>query len=130
MSKSKLHLTTRTLGTGLMVLGALIMAFSSQTSLNANLTEQGSVAGAMTIGDPMWTQGHAVLPAAPIAANGMGTMALGMLLVLMGLGMHAYWTLRVRSGDRMVPVKQAKKKADRKSRRQMEVIWVERTIRF
>jgi len=51
-----------------------------------------------------------------------------MLMMLIGFGLHALWTIR-KNDEQPVPVK-VRKKEPRTSRTQMEVIWVERTIRF
>lgn len=129
MSKSKLHASPRHFGSTLMVLGAMTMAAGTQTELGADLTHQGAVLGTTVASEPMWIQGQVVLPAAT-EPNGFGIMAVGMLLMLIGLGIHAVWILRTKNNDRRVPVRQAHKKSNRTSRKQMEVIWVERTIRF
>ena len=72
---------------------------------------------------------EAVMPAAMEQGNGFGIIAFGMLMMLLGFGLHSLIVLRNQEVERTVPVKQ-KKKSPRSSRRQMEVIWIERTIRF
>lgn len=128
MSKSKLHSPIRRSGIALMLTGLLVSVIGSQMDMTASLSGQGVILGQTAIGEPMWIQAETVLPAA-METQGVGVMALGMLMVLTGFGLHALWILRCREADRTVPVKAAKK-MPRTSRKQMEVIWVERTIRF
>ncbi|MBT4120103.1 MAG: hypothetical protein HOG89_04130 [Candidatus Peribacter sp.] len=124
-------MTHKTLGTSFIALGALVVTIGSQMSLSASMTSQGTYLGTQQAGEPMWINQEVLLPAATIeSSNPAGVLAFGMLMMLVGFGLHALWTIR-KNDEQMVPVKQAsKKKISRTSRKQMEVIWVERTIRL
>jgi hypothetical protein len=127
-------MTHKTLGTSFLGLGAVIVTIGSQMSLSASLTEQGTYLGTSQAGSPMWINQESVLPAASIeSSNPAGVLAFGMLMMLIGFGLHALWTIR-KNDEVEVPVKIRKKSAPKKearnSRKQMEVIWIERTIRL
>lgn len=110
-------MTYKTTGTSLIAFGALIVTIGSQMSLSASLTSQGTYLGTQQAGEPMWIAQEVVLPAAAIeSSNPAGVLAFGMLMMLIGFGLHALWTIQ--------------KNTPRNSRKQMEVIWVERTIRL
>lgn len=114
MSKSKLHLSLRSIGTTFVLLGASIACIGS-TPLSAELLLQ--------------NQEH-LLPAASEPSNAIALVAFGMLMVLIGMGLHALWILRKRdAAPANVPITIRKHK-NRTTRKQMEVIWVERTIRL
>lgn len=107
----------RNMGTSLLAVGAVVMTIGSQMQLSSNLSSQGST---LEFHDQL------VLPAAIESSNPGGVLAFGMLMMLVGFGLHALLVLR-NSDERPVPVR---KKSSRTSRKQMEVIWVERTIRL
>ena len=127
-------MSKQTFGTSLLVLGAIVVTIGSQMSLRASAIGQTS--------DLMWIDQQAVLPAATIeSSNPAGVLAFGMLMMLIGFGMHALWNIQKNDeSDRTVRVHDAdpersrrirqKKNPPRTSRKQMEVIWVERTIRL
>lgn len=123
-------------GTLLVALGAMAMVAGSQGRINANvasLSGQGAYMGTQQEAPRLtWTQPETLLAAAPESTMPFGVLAFGMLMALVGFGIHAWIVLREReTHERNVPIRAAtKKKAPRKSRRQAEVIWVERTIRF
>lgn len=119
----------RILGPSLIVLGAIIVTAGSQMQLEASLTDQGSYAGMREQTELMWVDSQVVLPAAIESPNPMGVAAFGMLMMLIGFGLHA-WVVSKNRNETPVPVRAKKRKEPRKSRRQMEVIWVERTIRL
>ncbi len=123
---------THKTGTVLMVAGAALMMVGSQGQLNASITNQGSYVGTIEPTGLELVQPNALLAAAPESPISFGVLAFGMLLMLVGFGFHAWVVLREREEkERTVPVRAAtKKKTARKSRRQAEVIWIERTIRF
>ncbi|MAE68552.1 MAG: hypothetical protein QF793_04045 [Candidatus Peribacteraceae bacterium] len=126
-------MSKQTLGTAIIALGAIVVTIGSQMSLGASLTEQGGTLGTEQVGEIMWIDQQVVLPAAIESSNGTGVLAFGMLMMLLGFGLHALWTIR-KNDEVSVPVKvrkqQTPKKTARKSRKQMEVIWIERTIRL
>jgi len=134
MAKHTQHARFRSIGTLLMLLGAGISTLGAELSLNASLTDQGSYLGTTQASAPMLMARETVFPAAMESAGpSFGMIALGMLIMLIGIGLHGLYVLRSRD-ERPVPVKIRKQKAPqkeaRKSRRQAEVIWIERTIRF
>ena len=126
----------------MMLFGACVMTAGTQMPLSATLTDQGSYLGTQETSQPMLIKQETVLPAASnieIATTGMGVIAFGMLMFLCGFGLHAIIVLRERDEEtRKIPVKLAprkhmppvREKLSRDTRRQMDVIWVERTIRF
>jgi len=90
--------------------------------------------GALVLNAPvqeMLLQQTVVMPAAPdVSEINVGLVAFGALMMLLGFGLHALIVLRTRD-EQPVPVKIRKNKLyPRTSRKQMEVIWVERTIRL
>ncbi|MDP7069078.1 MAG: hypothetical protein QF815_01005 [Candidatus Peribacteraceae bacterium] len=119
----------RILANSLMALGAATTAVGSQKGLGAQLSNQGTNLVQRYANEPMLMGREAVMPAAMEQGNGFGIIAFGMLMMLLGFGLHSLIVLRNQEVERTVPVKQ-KKKSPRSSRRQMEVIWIERTIRF
>jgi hypothetical protein len=135
-------MSKQTLGTSLIALGAIVVTIGSQMSLSASATNQGAYLGTQQAGEPMWINQEVVLPAAAIeSSNPAGVLAFGMLMMLIGFGLHALWTIRQNDEQpacteqcRSVPVvvrkQPAAKKQTRTSRKQMDVIWIERTIRF
>lgn len=128
------HFSLGAIGGSLIAIGAIISMVSAQMNpeFGAALTHQGSYIGSIEPIEPMWIAQETVLPAAMEPDNSLGVLAFGMLMMLIGFGLHAF--LVVHNNQTKVPVKSAKKiatkKAPRSSRKQMDVIWVERTIRF
>src|SRR3989344_7480981 len=134
MAKQTKHARFRSIGTLLMLFGAGVATLGAQTQLNASLTNQGSYLGTTHASAPMLMARETVFPAAMESTGpSFGMIALGMLIMLIGIGLHGLYVLRSRE-ERPVPVRIRKQKAHqkeaRKSRRQAEVIWIERTIRF
>jgi|GEM_PF-1004061 len=144
MFTHKYHPHPRLVSSVLIAMGAITMAIGTQVQMEAQLLGQLSGQGSVTIKEamrepPMLKQA-APLRAAAISApesSSAGVLAFGMLMMLLGFGMHAWIVLR-NEEDRSVQVRiadPAKKKivpapTVRKTRKPMEVIWVERTIRF
>ena len=122
-------MTHKTISTSFIALGAIVVTIGSQMSLNASLTNQGAYLGTKQAGEPMWINQEIILPAASIeSSNPAGVLAFGMLMMLIGFGLHALWTLRKKQETPVeIPVKQKRtpKGEARNSRKQMEVIWVE-----
>lgn len=112
-----------------MALGAVVVTVGSQIQLSADLTSKGTYVGTVEPQELMWAQGQVVLPAAMEASNGMYILGFGMLMMLIGFGLHA-WMVVEKRDDESAPVKKKKVKKARPSRRQAEVIWIERTYRF
>lgn len=138
MSKQKTPPTVRTAGSIFVLTGALVALAGSQMSLSAQLSGQGTAIGTQHATELSWTTGEAVMAAAPQQGNPSAVLAFGMLMMLIGFGMHSWYILNKQEG-RPVAVHvrkhkakkpQATKKSSRKSRRQADVIWIERTIRF
>ncbi len=154
MTKHTKHARFRSIGTLLMIFGTGVSVLGAETqSLHASLTDQGSYLGTTQATEPMLMARYTICPATvaraamwPAAMEqtgpSFGMIALGMLIVLIGIGLHGLYVLRSRDGraatraepGQSVPVRIRKQKAPqkeaRKSRRQAEVIWIERTIRF
>lgn len=133
MSKNKTHTIEEKVASCFILAGLITAIISTQLHLKAQLIT-GQEAKELA-----WTTQETVLAAAPIQQqSSTGVLAFGMLMMLIGIGMHAWYTMQHQEKGRPVPVhirKQAlkrpeAKKSPRKSRRQAEVIWVERTIRF
>ncbi len=136
------HVRFHTLGTLLMIFGTAVGLLGTEIQLNASLTEQGAYLGTIHASEPMLIVKQTVFPAAmENTGPSFGMIALGMLIVLAGIGFHGLYILRCRDAenicgknDRNVPIKIRKQTASlkeaRSSRRQAEVIWIERTIRF
>lgn len=98
------------------------MLVGSQGVLRASVTGQGSYI--MQAPEPV-----ALMQSAPEHPISLGLLAFGMLMMQIGFGLHAWYVLQQNQEGSPVTV-HAKKKSPRKSRRQAEVIWIERTIRF
>ncbi|PIR54341.1 hypothetical protein COU75_01380 [Candidatus Peregrinibacteria bacterium CG10_big_fil_rev_8_21_14_0_10_42_8] len=144
MFTHKYHPHPRLVSSVLIAMGAITMAIGSQVQMEAQLLGQLSGQGSLTVQEvtpepPMLKQA-APLRAAAVSASessSAGILAFGMLMMLLGFGMHAWIVLR-NAEDRSVKVRIAdptKKKVApepkvRKTRKPMEVIWIERTIRF
>lgn len=135
------HPSTKIAGSAFLSIGAAIMTLSSGYALVGSISGQGSTVVEKVALEPMLIQAQTILPAASelTQGSGAGIIAFGMLMMLLGFGLHAFIVLRNREEEeRSVPVHiadPAKKKAVptpvvRKTRKPMEVIWVERTIRF
>ena len=115
----------------LIALGAITMVIGSQVQMEAQLVHQLNGQGSF-LAAPLYSS---ALPTTE--GSSAGVLAFGMLMMLLGFGLHALIVLR-NVEDRSVTVRAAdpqKKKVTptptvRKSRKPMEVIWVERTIRF
>lgn len=126
MSKHTQHSHIQFVGNLLLVLGATVLGSNFMQALPAMVTGKGSLVG--TVEPPvglMLTEAPVLMSAAPQPERIGATIAFGMLMMLIGFGLHAWIVLR-KNDEQTVPVK----KAPRTSRRQAEVIWVERTIRF
>ena len=134
------HPSTKIAGSAFLGIGAGIITLSSGYALLGSISGQGSTIVEKVASEPMFIQAQNILPAAPEVTQGTsaGIIAFGMLMMLLGFGLHAFIVLRNRDDERAVPVHIAdpsKRKAAptpvvRKTRKPMEVIWVERTIRF
>ena len=104
----------------LLATGALIIVVSSSSASKAQVYNSQTL-----------EQAHF---SAPIVANQtsiMGQLALGMLLMLLGFGFHAYL---VSHKDKPVNIKvhaaPKKKKRIRNKRNKTEIIWMERTFKL
>lgn len=136
MSKNKKHTSARRLGNVMVVAGALIWSAGTSMHSEAQLSGQGAVTGAHTPTQLQWIATETVLPAAGQPNSAGGVFAFGMLMMLVGFGIHA-WLMLNKAEGKPVPVRVRKQrtakpqaKKSRKTRRQAEVIWIERTIRF
>ena len=127
MKRQTFSFISEKIGTALVVLGALIVVAGSQMRLNAQLSGQGAYLEIQQAGYSMPIEEQPLLPAAIETARSTGMLAFGMLMMLLGFGFHALIVMRQRD-EKPVPVRV--RKPQRTSRRQMEVIWVERTIRL
>ena len=138
------HSPHRKTASALIVVGAVTSAAGLHFHLPGNLTGQGATLGTNEASKLMWVAQETVLPAAIEAPNSGGVLAFGMLMMLIGFGLHAWITMQNRD-EVPVPVRAKKSvkaawrptghctrkaKAPRTSRKQMEVIWIERTIRL
>lgn len=135
-TKSKSHKQNRILGSALLITGMAISLFgvTDLSPIRAQLlfTEQGSVLGTVKEEGSRLLPQAVVLPAAPEQDMiNAGLVAFGALMMLLGFGLHALMVLRMRN-ERPVPIRSTSrvKAFPRTSRKQMEVIWVERTIRL
>ena len=125
-------------GSALIALGFLTMALGSHMQMEAKLSGQGSILHEEVAGTEMMLKQAAGSAAVIAPENSAGVLAFGMLMMLLGFGLHASIVLQKREeGDRTVRVRAAdpaKKKKEgktaRKTRKPLEVIWIERTIRF
>jgi len=134
------HPSTKIAGSAFLSIGAVIVTLSSGYALLGSISGQGSSMVEKVPLEPMLIQAQNILPAAPEITQSMGAgmIPFGMLMMLLGFGLHAFIVLRNQEEQRNVPVHiadPAKKKVVptpvvRKTRKPMEVIWVERTIRF
>lgn len=136
MSKHTKHTSARVLGNLMVVSGALIWSAGTGMQTEAQLSNQGAAIGTQVETGLTWVATETVFPAASQSTSPSGILALGMLMMLIGFGMHAWLILEKKDG-KPVPVrirKQAVPKKEvrkgRSTRRQAEVIWIERTIRF
>ncbi len=136
MSKSKKHLSAHRLGNLMVVSGALIISAGTGIHSEAQLSGQGTITGVYQPTELQWIASETVLPAAGQPSSAGGIFAFGMLMVLVGFGIHA-WLMLNKSEGKPVPVHVRKQRApkpqvkkSRSTRRQAEVIWIERTIRF
>jgi hypothetical protein len=141
MFRHKYHPHHKLAGSALIAMGAITMALGSQLQMEAQLIDQLTGKGAFMAdrmaAEPMLMAQPVLFPAAITAPNSGGVIAFGMLMMLLGFGLHA-WIVLQNEEDRSVKVragdprkrKAAPKPVARKSRKPMEVIWVERTIRF
>ena len=133
------HYSTKIAGTALIAIGAISMALGSQLQMEAQLISQRSGQGSSVmieeaVINPILLKQSSLHAAALTSSDGAGTLAFGMVMMLLGFGLHAWIVL----SDRRVKVKVAdphKKKitpknTTRKTRKPMEIIWIERTIRF
>lgn len=121
----------------MVVAGALIWSAGGSMNMEAQLSGQGSLQGAYNPTGLEWVATEHVLPAATEPSSASGVLAFGMLMMLVGFGLHAWLMLNKQNTGRPVPVRIRKQAAPKKevrkarsSRRQAEVIWIERTIRF
>ena len=97
------------------------------------LTGQGSSVTQHPVKQPMLLPQETVFPAAPEESTSFqaGLIAFGALMMLLGFGLHAMIVLREQDESPVpVRIRKAFMKEPRTSRKQMEVIWVERTIRL
>lgn len=130
MSKETHHSSLRIVGTFLLFAGIVALMLSYKIQPAASLTGQGTVLYALQTLEPTIGNMQSVLPAAPEHSKA-GILAFGMLMMLLGFGMHAWLVVRKRGQAELAQdEKKDPKKYPRSSRRQMEVIWVERTIRL
>lgn len=141
MFTHKYHPHPRLVSGFLMAMGAITMVIGSQVQMEAQLSGQGSIIEKQVTRQPVELRQavpmHAAAIAMPKTSSSAGVLAFGMLMMLLGFGLHA-WIVLQNEEDRTVRVRAAdprKKKTVpapkvRKSRKPMEVIWVERTIRF
>lgn len=142
MTHTNTHSPRKIAGNALIALGAISMALGSQLQMEAQLLGQLSGQGSAMVehmaGEPMLLQQSSVHAAALAPESSAGILAFGMLMMLLGFGLHAWIvlqndtyedrTVRVHAAD---PSKNTKAgKPIRKTRKPMEVIWIERTIRF
>lgn len=130
MPKETRHSSLRIVSTFLLFAGIIALMLSYKMQPVASLTGQGTVLYTLQTLEPTIGNMQSVLPAAPEPSKA-GILAFGMLMMLLGFGMHAWLVVRKRGQAELAQgeVKGAKK-YPRSSRRQMEVIWVERTIRL
>lgn len=125
--KNKIDLHIRN---AFLVMGAVLILAGTGESIQAQLTDQGATVMQPGIGVETFVQGFALHYAGdePDVTIG-GMMALGSLLVFIGLGFHAYTHL---PNDRHVKIRRApsfeKKKG--RSRRSREVIWIEKVFKL
>lgn len=131
MKHTKLALAYR-FGTCLMVAGFILLTLYSQEHISAQVVygSQGAAVHAVDAGGASLWNAERVLPAAPEGSNDLALIGLGMLFIVIGFGLHAMLTMR---NERPVPVKvkeDSTPKRQRDSRRQFDVIWIEKTIRF
>lgn len=144
MFTHKYHPHPRFVSGFLIAMGAITMVIGSQVQMEAQLIEQlngrGSTLVKQVSKEPAMFKQAAPLHSSALSttdASSAGVLAFGMLMMLLGFGLHAWIvlqneedrTVRVRAADprkkKLVPTPKA-----RKTRKPMEVIWVERTIRF
>jgi hypothetical protein len=144
MFTHKYHPHPRLVSGFLIAMGVITMVIGSQVQMEAQLLHQLNGQGSTVIKEvtkepAMFKQAAPLYSSALPTTEGSsaGVLAFGMLMMLLGFGLHALIVLR-NVEDRSVTIRAAdpqKKKvtptpAVRKSRKPMEVIWVERTIRF
>ena len=144
MFTHKYHPHPRLVSGFLIAMGVITMVIGSQVQMEAQLLHQLNGQGSTVIKEA--TKEPAMFKqAAPLYSSALpttesssaGILAFGMLMMLLGFGLHA-WIVLQNEEDRSVAVraadprkrKVAPKPVARKSRKPMEVIWVERTIRF
>jgi len=131
MFKHKYQPHPRIVSGFLIAMGAITMVIGSQVQMEAQLVNQLNGQGSF-LAAPLYSS---ALPTTE--SSSAGILAFGMLMMLLGFGLHA-WIVLQNEEDRSVAVraadprkrKVAPKPVARKSRKPMEVIWVERTIRF
>ena len=129
------HKSHRIFGSALLLAGLITITLGTANGIHVPATllssGQGSVISNVPAKKILLPQ-HIVFSAAPEQTGSKaGLIAFGALMMLLGFGLHALIVLR-ESDEISVPVriKQAFKKEPRTSRKQMEVIWIERTIRL
>ena len=138
MNTHDAHRTKRRTGSALLMTGLLSVMLGSglRGQYSASLSGKGSMVTEKPAQEVQLVQGHAAAMVIQDEnpASGIGMIAFGMLMMLLGFGLHALIVLREHEEDRSVPVHVRTRKHDakepRKTRRQFDVIWVERTIRF
>lgn len=132
---NKKHKSYGFLGSLLMVSGIATAALGATDGIHIPATLVYSGQGSLVMNaprKPMLLQQEVVMPSAPLEPTSQtGLIAFGALMMLLGFGLHAMIVLREQD-EVAVPVriKKAFMKEPRTSRKQMEVIWVERTIRL
>lgn len=141
MTQTNLNSPSKITSAVLIAIGAIFVTLGSQLQMEAQLLDQLSSQGAVmaeeAASEPLLLEQAVLYPAATAPSNAAGTLAFGMLMMLLGFGFHAWIVLR-NEEDRTIKVRAAdprkkqriSKPQARKSRKPMEVIWIERTIRF
>ncbi len=122
----------RIMAGSLLLAGFAVLTLATQTHLFAQATSQGSsLRNLPTAPDVRYEAAPTVLPAIPVSSGwSEGTLiVIGMVLILIGLGIHAALTLRTERPVHVTDVSGKKSEGPSRLRRNIDVIWIERKFR-